>query len=140
MSFIVYKKTCGRAHDLTFKDTPDADDIVFGEGDALPNIETLHDASYFASLIKDRATHEIQRILDGKAKELGFDSIHTASIWMTSNNTARAARARALFLWADAVWDFSEAEWAKQEAGAPTYTKVADFIAALPKFTISGQE
>ena len=136
MPIITYKKTDGMAHDLMFKSEKniEKDDIVFGEGDALPNIETLHDANYFASLIKERATHEIQKILDGKAKELGFDSIHTASIWMTSNNTARAARARALFLWADTVWDFSEAEWANQEKGTPTYTTIEEFIAALPTF------
>ena len=142
MPIITYKKTDGMAHDLMFKSEKniEKDDIVFGEGDALPNIETLHDANYFASLIKERATHEIQKILDGKAKELSFDSIHTAAVWTISKNPKRKARADALISWADRVWDFAEAELAKQEKGTPTYTKVADFIAALPKFTISGQE
>ena len=49
---IVYKKTDGMAHDLMFKNEKNIEkgDIVFGEGDALPNIETLHDANYFGRL------------------------------------------------------------------------------------------
>ena len=83
---------------------------------------------------KERAIQSIQSILDAKAKELGFDTIHTAAVWTISKNVARKARADALVAWADTVWDFAEAEWEKQEAGNPTYTEIEAFIAALPKF------
>ena len=84
--------------------------------------------------MKQTAINGIQAILDAKAKELGFDTIHTGAVWTISKNPARKARADALVTWGDAVWDFAEAEWEKQEAGNPTYTEIEAFIAALPKF------
>jgi len=84
--------------------------------------------------MKRQAIDGVQAILDAKAKELGFDTIHTAAVWTISKNPARKARADALVTWGDAVWDFAEAEWEKQEAGNPTYTEIEAFIAALPKF------
>lgn len=86
-------------------------------------------------MMKKQAIDAIQAILDAKARELGFDSIHTAAAWVTSKNPARKARAEALLAWGDAVWDFAEEEWARQEAGNPTYTEIEEFIAALPEFT-----
>lgn len=83
---------------------------------------------------KKQAIDAIQAILDAKAKELGFDSIHTAAVWQTSKNPDRAARAIALVEWGDSVWDFTEAEWANQEAGTPTFTDVETFLGALPEF------
>lgn len=52
---IVYKKTNGMAYDLTFK-SPDilaADDIIYGEGDILPDIMTLHDQVYLDVLAQE---------------------------------------------------------------------------------------
>ena len=84
--------------------------------------------------LKARATNEVQAILDSKARELGFDSIHTAAVWMTSKNPARKARADALVAWGDAVWDFAEDEWARQAAGNPRYFTLEDFLADVPAF------
>ena len=136
MPIITYKKTNGMAHDLMFKSEKniEKDDIVFVEGDALPNIETLHDASYLKSEMQKQAINAIQSILDAQAKTLGFDSIHTAAVWTISKNPARKARADALVAWGDTVWDFAEAEWEKQSEGKGTFTTVDEFLGALPKF------
>ena len=83
---------------------------------------------------KSQAINAIQGILDAKANELGFDTIHTAAAWVTSKNPARKARADALVAWGDAVWDFAEAEWEKQVEGKGTFTTVDEFLGALPKF------
>lgn len=83
---------------------------------------------------KQQATNTIQATLDSKAKEFGFDSIHTAAVWTISKNPDRKARADALVAWGDAVWDFAEAEWEKQAEGKGTFTTVDEFLAALPKF------
>ena len=135
MPIITYKKTNGMAHDLMFKSEKsiEKDDIVFGEGDALPNIETLHDASYLKSEMQKQAINAIQSILDAQAKALGFDSIHTAA-WTISKNSSRKARADALVAWGDAVWDFAEVEWEKQAEGKGTYSTVDEFLAGAPKF------
>lgn len=85
------------------------------------------------------AVTAIQKYLDAEAQKIDpetliyFDSIHTAGIWVNSANPARAARAKALIAWADAVWDFATAEQIKQMAGNPTYSTVAELIEALPK-------
>lgn len=86
--------------------------------------------------LRKNAIDAIQSILDAKAQELGFDSIHTSGMWRDSSNPDRKARAQALFLWGDAVWDFAEAEWERQAAGTPTYTTIDDFLAALPVFVM----
>ena len=96
---------------------------------------TAPTAEEAAAMMKKQAIDAIQGILDAKARELGFDSIHTAAAWVTSKNPARKARAEALLTWGDKVWDFAEEEWARQEAGNPTYTEIEAFIAALPEFT-----
>lgn len=83
---------------------------------------------------KERAIQAIQGILDSKARELGFDSIHTAAVWTISKNPARKARADALVAWGDKVWDAAEAEWEKQSEGKGTFTTVDEFLGALPKF------
>ena len=87
-----------------------------------------------AARTKQGAINAIQGILDAKARELGFDSIHTAAAWVTSKNPARKARAEALLAWGDAVWDFAEEEWEKQSEGKGTFTTVDEFLGALPKF------
>jgi hypothetical protein len=84
--------------------------------------------------MKKQAISTIQAILDSKAKDLGFDTIHTAAVWTISKNPARKARADALVAWGDTVWDFAEAEWEKQSEGKGTFTTVDEFLAALPKF------
>jgi len=84
--------------------------------------------------MKQQAIDAIQSILDAQAKELGFDTVHTAAVWTISKNPARKARADALVAWCDAVWDFAEAEWEKQVEGKSTYTDIETFLADLPKF------
>ena len=91
-------------------------------------------AEEVAAQMKQQAIDGIQSILDAQAKELGFDTIHTAAVWTISKNGARKARADALVLWADSVWDFAEAEWEKQSKGKSGFTTVDDFLAALPAF------
>ncbi|MHB8109749.1 MAG: hypothetical protein ACYDHW_06925 [Syntrophorhabdaceae bacterium] len=88
---------------------------------------------------KERAIHAIQAILDAKAKEFGFDSIHTAAVWTISKNPARKARADALVAWGDKVWDAAEAEWANQEKGESTYSTIEEFIAGMPAFVPPAQ-
>lgn len=95
---------------------------------------TAPTAEEAAAQMKQQAIDGIQSILDAQAQALGFDSIHTAAVWTISKNAARKARADALVLWADSVWDFAEAEWEKQEAGTATFTTVAEFLAAVPVF------
>jgi hypothetical protein len=131
---VVYKITNGMAHDLRFVDAPDADDIVLTGVERLPDINILHDAEHLAEITKKQAIDGIQAILDAKAKELGFDTVHTGAVWTISKNVARKARADALVAWGDAVWDFAEAEWEKQSEGKGTFTTVDEFLAALPKF------
>ena len=84
--------------------------------------------------MKQQAIDAIQSILDAQAKALGFDTVHTGAVWTISKNVARKARADALVAWGDAVWDFAEAEWAKQAEGKSTFKTVDEFLAALPKF------
>lgn len=104
-------------------------------GDVTANYETLASAMVVAQMRK-QAIDAIQSVLDEKAREHGFDNIHTAGVWTLSKNVNRKARADALITWSDSVWDFAEAEWALQAAGTPTYTTIEEFIAALPVFTI----
>ena len=87
-----------------------------------------------ATQMKQQAIDGIQSILDAQAKAYGFDSIHTAAVWTISKNPARKARADALVLWADSVWDYAEAEWVKQGKGESTFKTVAEFLAAVPAF------
>lgn len=101
--------------------------------DVIANYETLA-AGYQAGQMKTQAIDAIQNILDSKAKEFGFDSIHTAAVWTISKNPDRKARADALVAWGDSVWDFAEAEWAKQEKGESVFKAVDEFLGAVPKF------
>lgn len=100
----------------------------------LPEPEPEPTPEEIQAQMKGQAVNAIQATLDAKARELGFDSIHTAAVWTISKNPARKARADSLVTWADSVWDFAEAEWEKQAAGTPTYTDVESFLAALPEF------
>tara|TARA_Y100000310_G_scaffold327413_1_gene393746 strand:+ start:278 stop:571 length:294 start_codon:yes stop_codon:yes gene_type:complete len=63
---ICYKKgkvSTGQASDLQWRKSPEADDIVYeGNQDSLPDIETLHDASYIA-----QKEAEVQAEADRKA-------------------------------------------------------------------------
>jgi hypothetical protein len=106
------------------------------EARAIPTMAELETAwsDLQAILQRDKAIPAIQAILDAKANELGFDSIHTAAVWTISKNPARKARADALVAWGDAVWDFAEAEWEKQAEGKSTYTDIETFLADLPAF------
>ena len=81
---IYYKKTNGRAHDLQFKKQPDADDIHL-DGHRLPDINTLHDLSYYKTVVKNEEK--------GKAKLLFIEyrdeidpSDEDASAYKTSLN------------------------------------------------------
>lgn len=89
---------------------------------------------------KNDAINFIQSILDNKAKEYGFDNIHTANGWINSNNINRRLRARSLHDWGDAVWDFAETEWENQVMGNPTYTDIESFVADLPQFVFYTEE
>ena len=95
---------------------------------------TAPTAEEVAAQMKQQAVSGIQSILDAQAKAYGFDSVHTAAVWTISKNVARKARADALVAWADSMWDYAEAEWVKQGKGESTFTTVAEFLAALPKF------
>lgn len=111
--------------------------IPVGYTDLVPCSDPIWTGSEWAVdvlKLKARATNEVQAILDSKARELGFDSIHTSGMWRDSSNPDRRARAQALFLWGDAVWDFAEAEWAKQAAGNPTHLTLEAFLADVPAF------
>jgi len=91
-------------------------------------------AEELAAQAKKQAINAIQTILDNKARELGFDTIHTAAAWTISKNVKRKARADALVTWGDKVWDFAEAEWEKQGKGESTFKTVDEFLRALPVF------
>jgi hypothetical protein len=99
-----------------------------------PEPEPVPTAEEIQAQVKKQAITTIQGILDSKAQEYGFDSIHTAAVWTISKNPARKARADALVAWADSVWDFAESEWTNQEKGTPTFTDLPSFLAALPQF------
>ena len=45
MPNICYQKTDGEAHDLCFKEQPEAGDIIY-DGYKMPDIETLHDEEF----------------------------------------------------------------------------------------------
>ncbi len=50
---IIYKKTNGQATDLSFRDMDyklAEGEILYGEGDTLPDIDTLHDKVYTDSV------------------------------------------------------------------------------------------
>ncbi len=118
--------------DVKWLTTPTAEETALA-ADVIANYDTLA-AAHQAQKMKQQAIDAIQSILDAQAKAYGFDSIHTAAVWTISKNEARKARADALVLWADSVWDFAEAEWEKQGKGESTFTTVAEFLAAAPKF------
>ena len=86
MPIITYKKTDGMAHDLMFKSAKsiEKDDIVFGEGDALPNIETLHDKEYVALKSKSIAETATMRLL----KDIDAESIRSIREWLVQQPTA----------------------------------------------------
>ena len=83
---------------------------------------------------KLQAINAIQTSLDAKAREYGFDNIHTAILNAQSSSEDRAKKGQAFRTWYDACWDFAEAEWKKQEPGSGTFFTIEAFIAALPAF------
>ena len=118
--------------DVKWLTTPTAEETALA-ADVIANYDTLA-AAHQAQKMKQQAIDAIQAILDTQAKAYGFDSVHTAAVWVTSRNPARKARADALVAWGDKVWDFAEAEWAKQAQGESTYTDIETFLADLPAF------
>lgn len=101
--------------------------------DVIANYTALA-AGILAEQMKKQAINAIQAILDAKAKEFGFDSIHTGAIWTISKNPARKARADALIAWGDKWWDYAEAEEVKQAKGESTFQTVEEFLAGGPVF------
>lgn len=89
MPIITYKKTNGMAHDLMFKSEKniEKDDIVFGEGDALPNIETLHDKEYILAQGRVAAGVKAQASLD----DIDARSIRSIREWLVQQPTASQA-------------------------------------------------
>lgn len=123
-----------RGEEVWWQVKPSDDDLAAVD-DIINNYDSLA-ATHELHLAKQQAMTAIQNILDAKAKDLGFDSIHTAAAWLTSKNPARAARAQALLDWGDKVWDFAENEWSLQGTGQPTFVDVESFLASLPTFGI----
>lgn len=121
-----------RGLDVHWMVEPTQEDLA-AVSDVIASYEALA-AVYVAGQMKQQAIDGVQAVLDSQAKELGFDSIHTAAVWTISKNEARKARADALVLWADSVWDFAEAEWEKQSKGASEFNTVEAFLKALPAF------
>ena len=112
--------------------TPTAEETALA-ADVIANYDTLA-VAHQAQKMEQQAIDGIDAILDAQAKAYGFDSVHTAAVWTISKNEARKARADALVAWADSMWDYAEAEWEKQGKGESTFTTVAEFLAAGPKF------
>lgn len=83
---------------------------------------------------KQQAVDAIQAVLDAKAREYGFDSIHTAMTWIGCADAEMDAEAKALQAWGAKVWRFARDEWKNQEAGKGAYVTIEAFLKALPGF------
>ena len=75
MPKIYYKKANGQATDLQWKETPDADDIEY-VGDTMPDIETLHDASY----ITEKKWKEVRKKRDQMLRDSDHKMLSDYSI------------------------------------------------------------
>jgi len=120
------------ADEIIWPVAPTAEETALA-ADVIANYDTLA-AAYQAAQMKQQAIDGIDAILDAQARELSFGTIDTAAKWTLSKNPARKARADALVAWADSMWDYAEAEWAKQAEGKGTYSTVMNSWQGLRSF------
>lgn len=76
-------------------------------------------------------SNAIQSMLDGKARERGYDSIFTAISYLGDENEKYAAEAAALKSWRSTVWTYSNAELDRVLAAERPQPTVADFLIEL---------
>jgi hypothetical protein len=140
MARIVYKmRDNGQATDLRF--VKDGYSLIGGEkelvGDTLPAIETLYDESYTKQFRQNHAISVVQKHMDAKAQEYGYDHILSASTYSASTFSKFQAEGRAFAKWRDDVWTHCFNILAEWEAGTSVITTEDELIASLPEFTVT---
>jgi len=137
---IVYKfHDDGSVTDLRFvKDEYTlADNEKSLSGDVLPDIETLYGESYLRQFRQKRAISVVQKHMDAKAQEYGYDHILSASTYSASTFSKFQAEGRAFAKWRDDVWTHCFNILAEWEAGTSVITTEDELIASLPEFTVT---
>lgn len=138
---IAYRKTDGQAHDIRFVAAgyqPIEGETLI-EGNTLPSVEELSDpptAEQLAAAAKEHLTDSVQRHLDAKAKERGYDNIFTASTYATSKHPQFGPEGIAFRDWRDAVWDYCYQVMADVQAGKREIPMEAALIAELPVLSL----
>jgi hypothetical protein len=134
----VYTITNGQAHDLHFVDDsyiPQAGEIVVN-GDLLPDESTLHEPSYLLQLQLKQATDAMQEVMDAKAREYGYDNVHTASSYADSEDPVFKQEGQSFRKWREAVWVYARSVRDEVLAGSPPFTTIEQFLAAAPVFEL----
>lgn len=83
-----------------------------------------------------QATDYIQGILDSKAKEFGYDSIISASTYVSSSNQKFRAEAISFVEWRDSVWEFAYSLLQSIKSGETEKPTLEDLGSLLPKFSV----
>lgn len=82
--------------------------------------------------IQARLVAAVQRHLDAKARERGYDSIFTASTYATSLHLKFGPEGIAYRDWRDKVWDYCYVVLADVQAGLRSIPTEAELLAELP--------
>lgn len=137
-----YTITDGQAHDLRFvgdKYTPQPGEIVVN-GDILPDISTLHDASYTLQLQMKAAIDALQEIMDKQAQAYGYDNVFTAVSYTESTDPTFRKEGLSFLAWRDAMWIYGRTIREKVLLGEPPFASVDEFVASAPAFEIIEEE
>lgn len=87
------------------------------------------------SIVAAQFTASIQKLINAKAAERGYDSIQSAVTYRDDPNPAFAAEGEALFTWRSQVWTYATEELAKVLDGTIKQPTLQDFLASAPGFT-----
>lgn len=137
-----YRITEGWAHNLRFlKDgeTPLPEEKIVN-GDDLPDINSLHEPGYLLKQKLQVATDAIQNVMDRKAREYGYDNVHTASSYADSDDPTFRREGRSFKKWRESVWIYARSVRDEVLAGKPPFEMLDQFLASAPKFALINDE
>ena len=131
-----YTVTDGQAHDLRFVGdsyTPQQGEKVVN-GDVLPDIERLHEPSYLLRLQLQNATNALQETMDSKAREYGYDNVHTASSYADSDDPTFRTEGRSFKKWRESAWIYARSVRDEVLSGNPPFSTIEQFLESAPAF------
>lgn len=82
-------------------------------------------------------TSALQRVMDEKARSLGYDDLKTAITYKGDPNLKFAAEAEAFFVWRSAVWTQAYDYLAQVEQGEAQLPTEDQAIAMMPKLEMA---